>query len=281
MSSGAGEHGVVYGGAMRSRLVVAISVLAFEAFGCGGSSLPPQDPAPLPPPSEPAPVATVVAPTREPTPEPSTFDVGEPPPPTSSALPGEPSHDLLLHPEMATEVAPSEFTVTFETTKGPFAVRVLRRWAPYGADRFYNLVRMGYYNDVAFFRAIDGFMVQFGIHGQPNVNAAWREARIPDDPNRESNRAGTLTFATSGPGSRTVQLFVNTTDNSRLDGMGFAPFGEVIQGMQVVHALYNGYGEGAPMGRGPSQNELQLQGNDYLRQQFPKLDYIQRVRLGM
>lgn len=194
--------------------------------------------------------------------------------------PGEPVPQLWLRPELATERAPDQFVAVFDTTAGEFVVRVNRAWAPHGADRFFNLLRIGFYSDIAVFRAIPGFMVQFGIHGVPEVNAAWKQARIPDDAIHQSNVRGTVVFAMSGPDTRTVQLFVNTVDNSRLDRMGFAPFGEVIEGMDVVDSLYSGYGKGAPRGQEPSQSEMQARGNDYARAQFPKLDYIETVRLA-
>ncbi len=159
-------------------------------------------------------------------------------------------------------------------------VEVRRAWAPKGADRFYNLVRAGYYDDVAFFRVISNFMVQFGINGDPQVNAAWRDARVSDDPVKQSNVRGMVTFATSGPDSRTTQVFVNFKDNSRLDGMGFAPFGKVVEGMSVVDSLYSGYGEGAPRGMGPDQGRAQGEGNVYLRSSFPELDYVKTARLA-
>jgi len=177
----------------------------------------------------------------------------------------------LLNPSLAKEKAPAQFRVKFETTKGPFIAEVTRASAPLGADRFYNLVRMGYYNDVAFFRVIDGFMAQFGIHGDPKVNDKWKSANINDDPTRESNVRGAITFATRGPNTRTTQLFINFGDNSRLDSQGFAPFAKVVEGMTVVDQLYKGYEEGA------RQDLAQSQGNSYLRAQFPKLDFIKRV----
>ncbi|MFH1619966.1 MAG: peptidylprolyl isomerase, partial [bacterium] len=155
-----------------------------------------------------------------------------------------------------------------------FTVEVNRTWAPLGADRFYNMVRAGYFTDVAFFRVISGFMVQFGIHGDPAVSAKWKEARIADDPVAQSNRKGFLTYATAGPGTRTTQLFINYGDNSRLDSGGFAPFGRVTEGMDVVESVYSGYGEGAPSGMGPRQDFVQMKGNAYLKSDFPKLDYI-------
>jgi peptidyl-prolyl cis-trans isomerase A (cyclophilin A) len=186
--------------------------------------------------------------------------------------------------EEATEVThddartPDQYTVELDTTKGAIVIDVRREWAPHGADRFYELVQNGYYNDVAFFRVIGGFMAQVGISGDPALNAEWREKRIPDDPVKASNARGTVTFATSGPDSRTTQFFINFTDNSRLDGMGFAPFGKV-KDMAPVDALYDGYGEGAPRGRGPSQGQLQAMGNAYLRESFPKLDYIKGAKV--
>ncbi len=183
----------------------------------------------------------------------------------------------LLNPSAATAVAPDVFTVKIETTAGDCTIKVHRDWAPLGADRFYNLVTMGYYDDSAFYRVIltpRPFMAQIGFNGDPAVNAVWRKARIKDDPVSKSNKRGMVTFATSGPNSRTTQFFVNYVDNSRLDGMGFAPFGEVVEGMSALKNLYGGYGEGAPQGKGPSQGRLSAEGNAYLKENFPKLDYI-------
>jgi len=170
--------------------------------------------------------------------------------------------------------APGTFRARFETRKGSFVIAVQRDWAPLGADRFYNLVKSGYFDGARFFRVIPGFMAQFGIHGDPQVAAAWRDATIPDDPVRQHNTRGAVSFATAGPGTRTTQLFINYGDNSQLDGMGFAPFGQVVEGMDVVDALYGGYGEGAPRGRGPDQGRIQLEGNVYLEREFPQLDYV-------
>jgi len=170
--------------------------------------------------------------------------------------------------------APGTFRARFETRKGSFVIAVQRDWAPLGADRFYNLVKSGYFDGARFFRVIPGFMAQFGIHGDPQVAAAWRDATIPDDPVRQHNTRGAVSFATAGPGTRTTQLFINYGDNSQLDGMGFAPLGQVVEGMDVVDALYGGYGEGAPRGRGPDQGRIQLEGNVYLEREFPRLDYV-------
>lgn len=175
--------------------------------------------------------------------------------------------------------APDTFRVAFETNEGRFLVEVARDWAPRGADRFYNLVRHGFYDGVRFFRVLEGFVVQFGISGDPDVSRAWKGATLPDDPVRRSNTRGTLSFATSGPNSRTTQLFINLGDNSRLDAMGFSPVGEVVEGMDVVESLYAGYGEGAPRGDGPDQDRIESEGNEYLRSEFPELDYVERARI--
>jgi peptidyl-prolyl cis-trans isomerase A (cyclophilin A) len=185
----------------------------------------------------------------------------------------------LLDPASATEQAPGTFKVKFATSKGDIVLEVHRDWAPKGADRFYNLVKMGFFDNARFFRAIDGFMVQFGLNGDPAVNAKWREARIDDDPVKESNKRGYATFATSGANSRTTQMFINFNDNRTLDAMGFAPFGKVVEGLDVLDSLYKGYGEGAPMGAGPSQGRIQTEGNEYLTRDFPKLDFIKEAKL--
>lgn len=185
----------------------------------------------------------------------------------------------LLDPSKATETAPESYKVKFETTKGDFVVQVDREKAPLGADRFYNLVKIGFFDDVAFFRAIDGFMVQFGLHGAPEVNGKWRGARIKDDAVKGSNTRGTITFANAGPDTRTTQVFINFGNNANLDGMGFAPFGSVVEGMDVVDGLYKGYGEGAPRGMGPNQGKIQSEGNAYLKKSFPKLDYVKSATI--
>lgn len=180
----------------------------------------------------------------------------------------------LLDPAGLDETAPGTFKAIFETTKGAFVIEVNRDWAPQGADRFYNLVQNGFFEDIAFFRAVDGFMVQFGIHGNPRVAETWRNATFPDDAPKQSNQRGMVSFATSGPDSRTTQIFINYKDNAFLDNMGFAPFGRIVQGMDVVDSLHKGYGEGAPRGRGPNQGRIQTEGNTYLRADFPELDYV-------
>jgi peptidyl-prolyl cis-trans isomerase A (cyclophilin A) len=185
----------------------------------------------------------------------------------------------LMDPAAAKEQAPALFKAQFDTSKGPFVVEVHREWAPNGADRFYNLVTRGFFDNARFFRIIPGFMAQFGISGDPSISAVWRGARIPDDPVKQSNKKGYITFATGGPNTRTTQLFVNLVDNARLDASGFAPFGQVASGMDVVEKLYGGYGEGAPSGKGPEQGRVQMEGNKYLEAQFPMLDYIKMATI--
>lgn len=217
------------------------------------------------------------APEPAPTPEPTPVAKATPKPKPTPAPLAEPAPELLA-PEKATATAPDKFTVKLVTTKGDMLVDIDRSWAPKGADRFYNLVKIGYFQDVAFFRVIEGFMAQGGIHGHPKVAAAWRNAKIEDDEVKESNKPGYLSFATAGPGTRTTQFFVNFGDNARLDGMGFAPFGK-LRDMTVLNELYAGYGEGAPMGRGPDQGLVQRQGNTYLKARFPDLDYIKSAEV--
>ncbi len=186
----------------------------------------------------------------------------------------------LLDPSSLTARAPDEFKVKFKTTNGDFVIEVLRFWSPRGADRFYNLAKSGYFKDVAFFRVLDGFVAQFGLHGDPKVNRAWRGATIQDDEVKQRNQRGTIVFAKSGqPNTRSVQFFINFKDNFRLDEMGFSPFGRVVEGMDVVDSLHSGYGEGAPQGRGPSQGQITQEGNAYLKRDFPNLDYIRRAEV--
>jgi peptidyl-prolyl cis-trans isomerase A (cyclophilin A) len=185
----------------------------------------------------------------------------------------------LMNPAALNEKAPAAYKAKFELDRRSFIVDVRRDWAPNGADRFYNLVKNGFFDDVRFFRVISGFMAQFGINGDPNVSARWRTAVIQDDPVRQSNKRGFITFATSGPNSRTTQVFINYGDNGRLDQSGFSPFGQVTSGMEVVDALFAGYGEGAPNGRGPEQGRIQREGNAYLMKDFPKLDYVKKATI--
>ena len=215
-----------------------------------------QSPAPTPAAAAPAPVSTATTPAP------------------AAALSA-----ALLAPEKATLKAPELFEAKFTTTQGEFSVQVHRAWAPNGADRFYNLVKMGYFDGAPFFRVIDGFMVQFGISADPAVNAKWREATIPDDPAvGQSNKRGYISFATAGPNARTTQVFINFGNNGQLDSTGFTPFGEVA-GMTVVDSLYKGYGEGAPSGSGPDQGRLQAEGGAYTHKDFPKMDYVKSARI--
>jgi peptidyl-prolyl cis-trans isomerase A (cyclophilin A) len=191
-----------------------------------------------------------------------------------SAAPAAPN-PALLDPSLATATAPDVYRVKMETTAGQFVIEVHRDWAPQGADRFFNLVSIGYYNDVAFYRVIKGFMAQTGMHGDPAVTEKWATARIPPDKVKQSNTKGRVTFAMGGsPDTRTTQIFINYADNSFLDASGFAPFGEVVEGFETVKDLYNGYGEGQPQGNGPSQAKFFRGGNDYVKGSFPKLDFI-------
>jgi peptidyl-prolyl cis-trans isomerase A (cyclophilin A) len=187
--------------------------------------------------------------------------------------------DLLLHPARLRATAPSVYDVEFHTTKGNFVVRVTRAWAPRGADRFYNLVEHHFFDGAAFFRVLAGFVAQFGISPSPRIAAAWANATIPDDPVVKSNLRGTLCFATAGPNTRTTQMFINLGNNARLDTMGFSPFGEVIEGMNVVDELYSGYGDGPPGGQGPSQSLISREGSAYLEKDFPRLDRILSARV--
>ena len=181
----------------------------------------------------------------------------------------------FANPTKLTEKAPETFKAQFDTTKGKFTIEVTRSLAPGGANRFYNLVRSGYFTDVSFFRVVPGFMCQFGIHGDPNVSAKWREATIPDDSVKGSNTRGTITFATAGPNTRTTQLFINFGNNTGLDGQGFSPFGKVTEGMDVIDKINSEYGENAPDEQGHIQNE----GNAYLKKNFPNLDYIKSATI--
>lgn len=185
-----------------------------------------------------------------------------------------PAAPNLLNPSSLRARAPETYKVKFTTTKGDVVIEVNRTWAPLGADRFYNLVRAGFYKDAAFFRVIPRFMAQFGISARPDVAEAWERATITDDKVTQSNKRGAVTFATAGPNTRTTQIFINYGDNAVLDGQGFAPFGQVTEGMDVVDKFYSGYGEGAPSGRGPDQSEIRSRGKAYLDRSFPQLDRI-------
>jgi peptidyl-prolyl cis-trans isomerase A (cyclophilin A) len=187
----------------------------------------------------------------------------------------------LLQPKSPdiNQTAPATFKTKFATSEGDFVVEARREWAPLGVDRFYNLVKNGFYDGTCFFRVISGFMAQFGIHGDPKISAAWRQERIQDDPVKQSNTRGYLSYAMAGPNTRTTQLFINYADNSRLDQMGFAPIGRVVEGQDVVDRLYASYGEGAPRGKGPDQGRMQTEGREYLTKNFPELDCITKATI--
>lgn len=179
----------------------------------------------------------------------------------------------LRTPAQLNEQAPATYKARFDTSKGAFVVEVTRDWAPMGADRFYNLVKNGFYDDTRFFRVVPNFMVQFGLNGTPAIQGVWRDARIKDDQVKQSNKRGYITFATAGPGTRTSQVFINFRDNGGLDGQGFAPFGRVVEGMDVVDKINAEYGER------PAQGRIQMEGNAYLNKEFPKLDYIKKATI--
>ena len=191
------------------------------------------------------------------------------------------ANKALMNPAGLKAQAPATFKVKFDTSVGAFVVEVTRAWAPNGADRFFNLVKNGFYTDARFFRAIPNFMVQFGIHGDPAIAAQWRNARLPVDKVVKSNTRGMVTYAMGGsPDTRTTQMFINFKNNANLDAMGFAPFGEVTTGMENVDKIFQGYGEGAPRGQGPDQGRVQAEGNAYLMKDFPKMDYIKSATIG-
>lgn len=246
-----------------SRTALAF-ISSLTLFACDNK--PAEPVAAPPPPATPAPAPTPSAAPAEATAAPVAA-----PAPMQSAAPVNPA---LLKPENAKAVAPAKFKVKVTTTKGDFVIEVTRAWAPLGADRFYNLVKLGFLQDLGFFRVVPGFVVQFGIHGDPQVSAVWRQAKIKDDPSgKQPNEKGTLTFATSGPDTRTTQFFINYGDNRSLDSRGFSPIGKVVQGIDVVDAINKEYGEQ------PNQGILQAEGNAYLRRVFPKLDYLQSATL--
>lgn len=195
-------------------------------------------------------------------------------PSEDAALLKTPDHEVFKAP------APEKFRAVFETTAGSFEVEVIRAWSPHGADRFYHLARLGYYDDIRVFRMVRGFVAQFGMSGDPALTQVWGKRGMPDDKVRQSNARGMLTYAkTSMPNSRSTQLFINLRNNRQLDGMGFAPFARVIRGMEVVDKFHAGYGDGPPTGSGPDQGQIQQRGNTYLDADFPKLSKILSVRV--
>jgi peptidyl-prolyl cis-trans isomerase A (cyclophilin A) len=219
-------------------------------------------------------------------PKPPATQTAKPKPPAAPAKPGTgqraggratalspAARARLRTPAKLKEVAPATFKAKFDTSVGPFVVEVHRDWAPQGADRFYNLVKNGFYDGARFFRVMPKFMVQFGIHGDPSVQKPWRNANIPDDPVKQSNKRGHVSFATAGPNSRTTQIFINFKDNAFLDTSGFAPFGQVVTGMEAVDKI------NARHGQSPDQARIQAQGDAYLTKAFPNLDYVTKATI--
>jgi peptidyl-prolyl cis-trans isomerase A (cyclophilin A) len=235
-------------------LLLALCLALFVVWGCGGTAPAVEEAAAEEqvdeeePTAEPESAASADA-EPEPVPEP------EPPPPAAYEKPA------------------GAITVKLETTKGDIIIDVVPVWAPKGAERFLELVRAGYYTDVAFFRVMRGFMAQTGVSGTPKLNKKWGNKRIKDDPVMKRNKRGMVTFAHAGPDSRTTQFFINLVDNTQLDASGFSVFGQV-RDMTAADALYSGYGDGPPHGNGPDQNKIKKKGNKFLKEKFPELDYI-------
>jgi peptidyl-prolyl cis-trans isomerase A (cyclophilin A) len=237
----------------------ALAAMCLVGAGCRERPAPPEKPAETAKPAE--------APPPSPPPEVAKEKPKEKP--MEEAKPAaKPSRAALLNPAQLNERAPETYVVKLDTSKGTVRIQVERSWAPLGADRFYNLVKNGFYDGARFFRIVPNFVVQFGLNGDPAVNAKWEDARIKDDPVTKTNRKGAVTFATAGPNTRTTQVFINLRANAFLDQQGFAPFGQVIEGMEVIEGLYAGYGEA------PDQGLIRTQGNAYLTKRFPNLDYI-------
>jgi peptidyl-prolyl cis-trans isomerase A (cyclophilin A) len=201
-------------------------------------------------------------------------------PKAAAKRPATAAQSSAANPALLKAKAPDVFKAQFTTTKGEVVIEVHRDWAPFGADRFYNLVKSGFFTDVYFFRVHPKFMVQFGISGTPKIASAWAKASIRDDAQKESNKRGTITFAMGGPNTRTTQLFINFADNTFLDTQNFPPFGTVTSGMDVVDQIYSGYGEIPDMGgTGPSPSKIESEGNAYLLKSFPQLDKINSAKI--
>jgi peptidyl-prolyl cis-trans isomerase A (cyclophilin A) len=187
---------------------------------------------------------------------------------------GPGSKPSLMNPASLRMKAPDLYRAQFTTTKGDFVVEVHRDWAPIGADRFYNLVKNGFFDDASFFRVIKGFMAQFGISSNPAINRAWQNANIKDDPVKQGNKRGNVVFATAGPNTRTTQIFINFADNTQLDAQGFAAFGNVVEGMDVVDKIYSGYGETIQ-----SVGHITNEGRPYLDKNFSQMDRIKTAKI--
>lgn len=192
--------------------------------------------------------------------------------PADPAIEGSRTPDDPPEPAVELDGVPEVFKVKFESSSGDYVVEVHRDWAPRGAKRFYELVKNGFYDECRYFRVVPNFMVQFGMNGDPEVQRKW-ERKFPDDPVKKSNQKGFVTFATSGPNSRTTQIFISFADNSFLDGQGFAPFGQVIEGMHNVEGIFSGHAEL------PQQNRISASGNEYLNKMFPDLDYVKKATI--
>jgi peptidyl-prolyl cis-trans isomerase A (cyclophilin A) len=194
----------------------------------------------------------------------------------SFAAQSQAANPKLKNPAALTEQAPATYRAQFETSRGMFVIEAHREWAPLAADRFYNLVKYGFYDNARFFRVLSGFMAQFGLNGDPDVQRAWTNAGLPDEPTKQSNMRGFVSFAReSTPNSRYTMVFINYKDNSYLDSEGFAAFGQVVAGMDVVDSLYSGYGRTNV----PDQRRITSEGNAYLSAEYPKLDYTRRARI--
>jgi len=257
----------------KSKSVAVFAIIFAAALALTGCKSNEQT-AQAPPPEQPA----ATAPSQPATPAPAETK-SEPAPAQSTKTAAAPARNYakeLVAAAKSKEKAPETYKVKFDTTRGVFTVSVTRAWAPLGADRFYSLVKHHFYDNAAFFRVVPQFVVQFGISPTPAVSAAWKHTDIKDDPVTQSNKRGAIVFATAGPNTRTTQVFINLKDNDRLDKMGFAPFGVVDgNGMNIVEMMYEGYGDSA----GPDQDQLEKQGDPYLKKGWPKLDYIKSATL--
>jgi peptidyl-prolyl cis-trans isomerase A (cyclophilin A) len=251
----------------RSIATLTFSALLAAAAATTSAQTPAKPATAAPAQTKPAPAKPAATPTTQ---KPATAKPATAKPATAKPAPPNPA---LRTPAKLKDVAPATFRANFETSIGVFVVEVTRAWAPKGADRFYNLVKYGYFDGNRFFRVIPNFMVQFGINGDPKLNAAWSEANIGDDPVTQTNKRGYVTFATRGPNTRTTQLFINFRDNGGLDSQGFAPFGQVVSGMEVVDKINAEHRET------PEQGLIQSQGNAYLMKQFPRLDFIKKASI--
>jgi peptidyl-prolyl cis-trans isomerase A (cyclophilin A) len=194
----------------------------------------------------------------------------------TTLLSGQVDLEKLKDPSRLTERAPDQYQARFDTSKGSFVIAVTREWAPLAADRFYNLVKNGFYNDSRFFRVLSGFMAQWGLHADPSVQSAWRTANLRDEPVKNSNTRGSVSFTReSSPNSSYTMVFINYKDNSYLDADGFAPFGEVVSGMDVADQLYSGYGRQNV----PDQRRIVRDGNAYLQAEYPMLDFVKTATI--